>query len=195
MTKGEQTKRFIVEQAATVFNTKGISGTSYADILAQTKLSKGTHFVHFKDKNELAGAVVDYCLDALDDKLMGYIAPYTTAKEKLFGIIDFFSSPNTPPVKGGCPMLNFGTEADDTHEAIRIKIHNSINKGQKLFIEIIEKGIEAKEFHADWDAKEFSVLMLAMIEGGQLLARVSKDDQQMKIITTHIKKMIDEKSY
>ncbi|RZK05397.1 MAG: TetR/AcrR family transcriptional regulator, partial [Flavobacterium sp.] len=41
MSKSEQTKQFIIEKAAPIFNKKGFAGTSMNDILEATGLAKG----------------------------------------------------------------------------------------------------------------------------------------------------------
>jgi TetR/AcrR family transcriptional repressor of nem operon len=54
MTKGEQTRREIVEKAAPLFNQKGFEGTSLADLMQATGLKKGGIYRHFSGKRELA---------------------------------------------------------------------------------------------------------------------------------------------
>ncbi len=83
-------------------------------IMGATKLSKGSLYVHFDNKDVLAGAAVDHNMDLLRKKVMAAVGRQTNAKDKLFAYIDVFIDPMNPPVTGGCPMMNFGTEADDT---------------------------------------------------------------------------------
>ncbi|MFA6249149.1 MAG: TetR/AcrR family transcriptional regulator, partial [Mucilaginibacter sp.] len=51
MSKGESTKQIIIERATPIFNKKGIFGTSMSDIMEAAKLSKGSLYVHFEDKD------------------------------------------------------------------------------------------------------------------------------------------------
>ena len=118
MAKGEETRQFIIEKAAPIFNTKGIAATSMSDIMEATKLSKGSMYVHFENKEVLACAAVDHNIKMLNTKIQTAISKYKTSKEQLFAYIDFFSNPLQPPVFGGCPLLNFGTEADDTNPPV-----------------------------------------------------------------------------
>src|SRR3979411_3564223 len=60
MTKGEQTRRKIVEAAAPIFNKSGYEGSSLADLMEATGLKKGGIYRHFASKEELAAAVFDY---------------------------------------------------------------------------------------------------------------------------------------
>ncbi|WP_343706980.1 TetR/AcrR family transcriptional regulator [Flavobacterium sp.] len=193
MTKGEETRQFIIEKAAPIFNTKGIAATSMSDIMEATKLSKGSMYVHFENKDVLACAAVDHNMKILSTKLETALRDGKSAKEQLFAYIEFFSNPINPPVIGGCPLLNFGTEADDTNPIVKEKVNNAIKRGQSLLTSIIEKGIADKEFNSDWNASEFATALFAMLEGGHLMSRVSGNNDNMKTIEKTLKKIISEK--
>ncbi|MDQ8013111.1 MAG: TetR/AcrR family transcriptional regulator [Flavobacterium nitrogenifigens] len=193
MTKGEETRQFIIEKAAPIFNTKGIAATSMSDIMEATKLSKGSMYVHFENKDVLACAAVDHNMKILSSKLENALREGKSAKEQLFAYIEFFSNPINPPVIGGCPLLNFGTEADDTNPIVKEKVNAAIKRGQVLLNSIIEKGIASKEFTPDWNASEFAITLFAMLEGGHLMSRVSGNNDNMKTIEKTLKKIISEK--
>jgi len=193
MTKGEETRQFIIEKAAPIFNTKGIAATSMSDIMEATKLSKGSMYVHFENKDVLACAAVDHNMKVLSNKLQAELSQGKSAEEQLFAYIDFFSNPINPPVIGGCPLLNFGTEADDTNPIVKEKVNSAIKRGQQLLTSIIEKGIVNKEFDPKWNANEFSTVLFAMLEGGHLMSRMSGNNDNMKTIVQTLKKNISEK--
>jgi TetR/AcrR family transcriptional repressor of nem operon len=60
MTKGEQTRRRIVEAAAPIFNIRGYEGASLSELMAATGLKKGGIYRHFSSKEELAAEAFDY---------------------------------------------------------------------------------------------------------------------------------------
>ncbi|WP_269236159.1 TetR/AcrR family transcriptional regulator [Flavobacterium flavigenum] len=193
-TKGEETRQFIIEKAAPIFNTKGIAATAMSDIMEATKLSKGSLYVHFENKEVLACAAVDYNMKVLGDKLLVKISKFKTAKDQLFAYIDFFSNAVNPPLKGGCPLLNFGTEADDTNPVVKEKINKGIQLNQQLLENTIKKGIDKGEFKPQWNAAEFAIMVFAMMEGAHLMSRMSGNNDNMNIITNVLKKMIEENS-
>ncbi|MEF9477932.1 TetR/AcrR family transcriptional regulator [Chryseobacterium sp. RRHN12] len=192
MAKGEATRQFIIEKAAPIFNTKGIAATSMSDIMEATKLSKGSMYVHFENKEVLACAAVEHNMQMLSDQLQKALSRFKTSREQLLAYIDFFSDPNHPPVVGGCPLLNFGTEADDTNPVVKEKVNRGIKQGEKLLSGIIEKGIANKEFRADWNASDFATVVFAMLEGGHLMSRMAGNNDKMITIVNSLKKMIEE---
>ena len=192
MTKAEKTRQFIIERSAPIFNTRGIAATAMSDIMEATKLSKGSLYVHFDNKDVLAGAAIDHNMDLLTKKVLAALGQYKNAKDKLFAYIDVFIDPTHPPVTGGCPMMNFGTEADDTNQMVRDKVHEVVEQSQQLIVDIIKAGIKEKTFNPDWNYKEFATMMFAMIEGGIMIGRIAGNNSKMKIIARNLKQMISE---
>ncbi len=194
MTKAEKTRQFIIERSAPIFNTKGIAATAMSDIMEATKLSKGSLYVHFDNKDVLAGAAVDHNMELLAKKVIFAVGRQTNAKAKLFAYIDVFIDPMNPPVTGGCPMMNFGTEADDTNSPVREKVNAMIEKSQEMIVQIIKAGIKEGVFRPDWNYKDFATVMFTMIEGGIVIGKVAGNNNKMKVIIRTLKQMINEQS-
>jgi AcrR family transcriptional regulator len=194
MTKAEKTRQFIIEKAAPIFNTKGIAATAMSDIMEATQLAKGSLYVHFENKEELSQHVVDYNLDAFVSRTLAAIADQKTSKLRLLAMLDFLSDPLNPPVAGGCPMMNFGMEADDTSPIIRQKVCKTIEAVQEAILSTVEQGIADGEFAPTWDAKTFSIKAYAMLEGGILVSRVSGNTDQMAVLINMLKLEIEANS-
>jgi TetR/AcrR family transcriptional repressor of nem operon len=191
MTKADRTRQLIIDKAAPIFNTKGIDATAMSDIMAATNLSKGTLYIHFENKEDLAFCVVNHNLQtflASANNAMIYDSGY---KNQLISLIDFFADPLNPPVEGGCPILNFGVEADDINPVIR----NEVNKTILCFLEIISlivhQGVENGEFISDWDGKVFAMKTFSMLEGAQMISRVAQSNDPMSLIIKLIKEEIE----
>jgi len=192
MTKGEETRQMIIERSAPIFNRKGIAATAMSDIMEATKLSKGSLYVHFDNKDTLVETVVDYNMQLLNKRVEDELGRYDNAKDKLFAFIDMYRDPLNPPVTGGCPMMNFGVEADDMNEAVRVKVAKNVDKSQQMLVDIIKQGVSQGVFKPDWNYKEFATLLFALIEGGVMITRNTKKYDKMAIIIRNLKKMIEE---
>ncbi len=84
MNKGERTRQMIIEKSAPLFNKKGMAATAMSDIMDVTKLSKGSLYVHFDNKDVLVEAAVDYNMDQLQRKVIASINKFQHPKDKLF---------------------------------------------------------------------------------------------------------------
>lgn len=191
-TKGEQTKRFIIESAAPIFNKKGIAGTSMNDIMQATKLAKGSLYNHFESKEVLVNAAVDHNIDALKEMIYKSLARYKSNYEKLTAYVDTFRTPVNTHFDGGCPMMNFGSESDDTNPVVKHKVNQCVNYIQKIISELIQKGIREKEFQPAWNHQEFATIAFAMIEGGIMTCKLAGNNDKMQVINTYLKKIINE---
>ena len=191
MTKSEKTRRFIIEQSAAIFNKKGIAGTSISDLMESTKLAKGGIYGNFNSKEEISLEVFDYLTNVVSSALDKATAGKTTAREKLFAILDYYHNSLASSEIGGCPLLNFGTEADDTNPDLRQRVAKMIKKSQTRIAKVIEEGQAAGEFSKGTDASIFAIKMFTMIEGGMFASRVTNNKGLMKTIVDVLKKEID----
>jgi TetR/AcrR family transcriptional repressor of nem operon len=189
MGKSDQTKAFIIEKIAPLFNSKGYAGTSLTDITEATNLTKGSVYGNFANKDEVALAVFDYNCDKVNDILFRETSKYSSAREKLLVFVDVYGNPQNYnfPI-GGCPILNTATEADDTHPGLKKKVALAINNWKKNIVRIIEKGIAEKEFTKSIDAEQTALTIIALIEGCVMIGRATGKP----VYTSHIMQSLRE---
>lgn len=174
MTKSEQTRTFIIEKTAPIFNKKGYVGTSLSDMTEATQLTKGSIYGNFANKDEVALAAFDYNLGKVNSIIDREMTKYRSAKEKLlvYGKVytEFinFSFP-----QGGCPILNTAVESDDTHPELKKRVVAAINSWKKKITGILETGIEKKEFRKTTDTEQIALTIMALIEGGIMISKVT----------------------
>lgn len=191
MGKAERTRQFIIEQAAPIFNEKGIAGTTINDIMQATKMAKGGLYGHFESKDDMSAAIVDHLLSKLANKVSAIVTKEKSARLKLFALLDFYSDPLTPYCQGGCPLVNFGVEADDTNPDLKQKIGDRMLTTQKYIAAIIKQGISDNEFTTDFSADIFAIKMFAMVEGATIVCRVLGNATQMRTVISTLKAEID----
>ena len=192
MTKAEKTRQFIIETSAPIFNKKGVAGTTLSDVMKATQMSKGILYLHFEDKEDLSKCVVTYNLKQHLARTSDAIQHFETAKDTFFALVDFLSRPFSTPVEGGCPMLNFGMEADDTNDAICQLVGSAVSEALEGITKILEWGVENGEFKTGWDYKTFAIKAYAVLEGGLLISRTTKDVSKINLLAGLLKKEVDE---
>lgn len=191
MTKAEKTRQFIIEQSAEIINKKGMSGTSITDLMEATKLAKGGIYGNFESKEEICLEVFDYLASSAGRALEAAISNLPTAKKKLFAMLEFYQYHVAMNERGGCPLLNFGLEADDTNEALRQRVAKGIKRVQQRMAKLIEEGKASGEFSQKVDAAQFALKMFAMIQGAIFTARVSKSPAAMSTVVDLLKEEIN----
>jgi TetR/AcrR family transcriptional repressor of nem operon len=194
MTKAERTRQFIIEKAAPIINQKGMAGTAISDIMEATKLAKGGVYGNFESKDEICLEALNYLLKSLGDNINSSIEGKASAKLKLFALLDFYKDRHLKNNIGGCPILNFGTEADDTNPVVKQRIKEAINTSQKRIENVVKEGLAAGEFKETFNAEMFAIKMFTMIEGAILVSRIQNSNHNMKLITDILKSEIEENS-
>ena len=191
MTKSEKTRQFIIEQSAAIINKKGVAGTAISDLMDATKLAKGGIYGNFASKEEICVEAFNYLTSKVSAGLDKATAAKSTAREKLFAILDYYNNELATSETGGCPLLNFGIEADDTNPDLRQRVAKAAKRSQQRFSKLIEEGIEKGEFHKKTDAELFATRMFAMIQGAIFTSRVSNSKAFMKTIVDVLKTEIE----
>lgn len=192
MTKAERTRQFIIEKAAPIFNQKGMAGTSMSDIMEATKLAKGGLYGNFESKEALCLEVYTYLTNLTHDAVTKNISEAFTAKDKLYALLNFYDNRLLAGNMGGCPILNFGTEADDTNPLIKQKVNETINRTKNRFIKIINDGKQNGEFSADFDGELYALKAFTMLEGAILISKVQNNLQHLHTVVDILKKEIEQ---
>lgn len=190
--KSERTRNFIIESTADIFNKKGYAGTSLSDLTAATGLTKGAIYCNFANKEEVALAVFDYnCAriskitreqvekeETYHDKLMVYARVYRNVIGKM-------------SAWGGCPVLNTAIEADDTNSPLKDRAAKAIRVWETKLVKLIELGITAGEFKAEVKARQTALSIVALIEGGLMISKVTDDRNSMDSVLNTVELLIN----
>lgn len=193
MSKAEKTRQFIIEKTAPIFNKKGYAGTSLSDITEATGLTKGGIYGNFSNKDEMALAAFDYNHATLSSAIKRKMDDKAHPIDKLKVFLDVFADLQyITNLKYGCPILNTAIEADDTHEQLRLRAVNAIDKWYRSIGGIIKSGQESGQIRAGIDAKEFAGAYIAMIEGGIMMSKVTGKQDAINAVATYAKKMLKE---
>ena len=185
--KAERTKQFIIEQAAPIFNSKGIAGTTIDDILSATKMAKGGIYGNFENKEAISIASVDFIFGKVSAKTNSVISKEKTAVKKLFAFINLRKNPLVPYIEGGCPILNFGVDSDNTNPAIKKKVKAMIDGSMSLFVAILKQGIANGELSDELNPEEYCLKVLVMLEGATLVSRVTDSVKPMHTVIKILK--------
>ena len=189
--KSAKTRAHIIEQAAVVFNEKGISATSIDDILRAANVSKGCLYGHFESKEELSEVATDFVLDKMTERRTQQFAKCKSAKDKLFAFMDMNKNPLQSFIPGGCPIVNLSTEADDTNPKIKKKLKTMISESVELFAGIIKEGIVNKEFSDQINPEELANKIFLAVEGGNAICRVLSSTKPMQMVINNLKSELE----
>ncbi|WP_295712205.1 TetR/AcrR family transcriptional regulator [Mucilaginibacter sp.] len=186
LSKAERTRLFILETTAPIFNKKGYAGTSMSDLTEATGLTKGSIYGNFANKEEVALAAFDYNSAKIRKQVQERIQKASTYYDKLLvyaQVYHSFTRANFPA--GGCPILNTAVDADDTNPLLKDKAAQAVLRWKKSIENLVQAGIEAGEFKEDVDISGTALSMIALIEGGIMIAKVTNTPASLdKVLKT-----------
>lgn len=192
MPKAEQTRQFIIEKTAPIFNKKGYFATSLSDITTATGLTKGSIYGNFKDKEDLSIHVYTYQSRKISEAVNQQITHQKTSLKKLLSFLDFYKDNfKNIAASGGCPMMNAAVEADDSLSFLTPKVRRSFDLWRQRLILILEEGVANGEFKQHISAENYAITFMAMVEGGILLSKISGRIKDLAIVLDKMKEMVD----
>lgn len=174
LSKSDRTRQFIIESIAQVVNMKGYAGTTITDICEATGLTKGSIYFNFENKQEIALAVFDHNFDKLNNFITGRVNRAKTYADKVLAYAEAFGNSHEKVfLSGGCPVLNTAIDADDTNAPLKEKALAAVMIWKKSIEQLLLDGVAAGEFKAGIDHEQLALAIIALFEGGVMIAKVS----------------------
>lgn len=154
----EDTKQFIVDVATKIFERKGYSATSMAEIKNETNLSKGSIYYHFKNKEEL----YLYCIEQVSkDFIRNWeitSKKEQSAESKLYLWARLNSMMSQKPIINTIPEYLVSMNKEDYEVVI-----NLYEPEFDIVKVIVEEGKQTGEFKADLDVDGAAVILFNLI--------------------------------
>jgi TetR/AcrR family transcriptional regulator, transcriptional repressor for nem operon len=193
MSKADKTKELIIERTAGIFNTKGFAGTSLTDMTDITGLTKGSIYGNFKNKDEVAIEAFKFNLQTMNHLFSSEMAKKNTFRDKLLvysEVMSNFSETTFP--RGGCPILNTAVESDDTHPGLKHRAQKALLSWKDKIVVILKSGVEAGEFKNTQDPEQIAVTILALLEGGIMIRKLTDNQKSIQLIMKSLRTYIEQ---
>lgn len=188
MDKVDKTRELIIQTSLALFNKKGYSQTSIQDIMNSSGLPKGAIYRRFENKNEIAIAAFEYSLNIVWGHFLEETKSKVMAIDKIIAIFHVYQDAvNSPPVVGGCPLLNTAIETDYGFPELHDKAAETLNKIILFIQSIIDEGIRSKEFPPDLDSYSLASFLFSTFEGSIMVSRLSLNNEHMQHSIKQIK--------
>ena len=181
----------ILDAAARVINTRGFSHTSVEELIAATGLSGKSHFYHyFPSKEALGMAVIDRQFERFTERGLAILSePMIEPVDRLALFIDTLVSLQRDRDGGsGSPFGNLAGEMADSHEGFRRRLDDVFARWTEQLVALLREA--GPSLRDDVDAVKLSRFIIACLEGGMLMTRVTRDIGVMEGIGDDLKRFI-----
>lgn len=186
------TKEKLLDAAQRLMLAKGFVATKLDEICAAAKLTKGSFFHYFRNKDELGQAVLDRFVSGRA-RLMQQ-GPFHQERDpvkRVYGYIDLMIHLSKDP-RGpkSCLLGSFAQELSDTHPPIRARCAQYF----RLWAETVKKDLdEAKARNLPrgaLDTRELAEHFIAVLEGALILAKAKRDPGVVAVHLRHFKRYV-----
>ena len=174
--KGVRTRQRIVEAAAELAYSHGVAGTTMHDVRELAGVSNSQLYHYFNDKQALVRAVVEYQGDRV---VAGHNAAEIDCLQALTRWRDqVLSDANLPVVLGGCPL---GTVAMELADADARTIATAeFDRWTASIAHGLERMRDRGELSQEANPTDLATALLAALQGGLLLSRVSQSNEPLQ---------------
>ena len=178
--KGEATRARVLEVARTLINQKGFRNTTINDVIAATGVQKGNLYFHFSNKEDLAISILQKVeiefFDFMAENLIG-----ANALEKLSNFFDaILHKHRSTGFVGGCIVGNIALEMSEHNTRFAGIVKRVFQRWAGEICTLIEEAHASGLFKSDIPPSVLSKTIVATLEGGIMMSRVSKDETDLE---------------
>jgi AcrR family transcriptional regulator len=174
VSRGEVTRKIILERALSLSSEVGLDGVTIGRLAADLTLSKSGVFAHFQSKESLQLQVLDFAALRFVEIV---VRPSMTAPPGERRIRAMFESwlswPKPEALPGGCFFVAAATELDDRPGPLRDRLVELQLRWLGLLSESARQAVAEGEFQPDIDGEQFAHdlygVMLAFHHASRLL--------------------------
>lgn len=193
MSKGNDTKEKIIEGALELFHSKGYHNTSINDIMQSAGIKKGGLYFHIQSKEKLAVEVLEEALlnyEYLISKGLENLSPLEQLEMKIEAIVRYHV---TSGLQKGCLFGNMALEIGMNDSEISVYLKEVFRRWEASFEEMINKAVSKGELRLKETPRQLAEMILATIEGGIMLSKITGDMNSLKKCADFIINIIHER--
>ena len=183
MTKGEKTRARILDRAQGLVLSKGFSGTSIDEIIAEAGITKGGFFYHFRGKADLARELMRrYLIE--DDAFFREVAARADdlSEDPLQRVLLFIkllaqAMDDLDEVHPGCLVSAFTYESQQVDPEVKELAAAGLANWRRLFVARLEPVLEDREMKIDVPVEVLADMLTTIFEGGIMVSKTMGDSQ------------------
>lgn len=179
----DRTREAILRAAFAEIYRHGFQAASVANILKNTRVTKGAFFHHFATKKALGYAVVDEVIARMIAEQ--WVMPLARSEDALATIVDEFAKGidflEAAPVNLGCPLNNLAQEMSPIDRGFQRRTQKVFDAWVGCFAEALERERAAGRIRKSVNANETALYLVSQIEGLLSLSRNAQSTQVLRI--------------
>lgn len=182
--KAQATRNKILQAANDLFYQHGYNATGLDRIIARAGVAKGNFYHHFRSKEELAAAVLDWhreqAFAEIDlPQILDNPSPRQAVLDLAARMCARMHCPDGACRVRGCLFGNFALELAADSEPVRRTVDHVFQGIRTLLAELLEGARQAGEIRADLEPQATAGILLSLMEGAVLLDKAAQAEREV----------------
>ena len=178
MSKGEETRQAILDEALALASTIGIGALSIGTLAERTGMSKSGLFAHFGSKEEMQLAVIRESEQRFADIVLRPALKEKRGVPRLRAIfLNWLGWTQKLKLPGGCLLIAAANEFDDRPGPVRDAVAAGQGGWRQTLADAVRLTLETGELSADTDIEQFVFEMVGIVLVAQQNRRLFHDKQ------------------
>jgi TetR/AcrR family transcriptional repressor of nem operon len=189
--KGAATRHQILDAAARLIHLQGYHSTSLDDVLRESGVGKGNFYYYFKSKEELGYAIIDRLVRGFLERTLepAFVDPNRDPVGQIHVFLDrVLDNLRQRNCAGGCAIGNLACELSDVHEGFRQRLSEIFVQWRATLARALRQGQASGRLRADCNPERAAHFLVASLEGGILMSKVTKDITVMEQCVDELKR-------
>ena len=192
MQKGDETKDKILEVSLDLLHKRGYFATSINNIIDNSGVKKGSIYFHYRSKEILIIEVLNQAIERYEKQISDGVS-HENASDQILDMIDAITGYHANgDISKGCLFGNMALEIGHDGSEISALIESFFKRWENEFISLLNTAEKNGEIKLKEPARVFARMILASIEGGVLLSKISGNTESLKDCMRFIKSLINE---
>jgi AcrR family transcriptional regulator len=154
VSKGEDTRTALLDQAVDVARRLGLSGLTIGSLAEQAALSKSGVFGHFRSKEALQLQVLEHARAMFEAAVARPALRAPRGEPRVRALFEHWLRWDSIP--GGCPFIAVATEFDDRPGPVRDVVVRGERDMFDMIATVFRTGIAEGHFRPDGDPDQFA---------------------------------------
>jgi AcrR family transcriptional regulator len=191
MTKGENTKAAILEEAANLASLNGLTGLTIGNLAAHSGMSKSGLFRHFGSKEDLQVATLRAGVERFTQTVVRPALAVPRGQARVRALFDHWLEwGTTQGFAGGCLFIPASFELDDQPGAARDYLVATQQQWLDVLVTTARRAVEAGDFRPDLDAGQFAFEFNTILLGFNQAHRLMRDPQAARRARLQFERLI-----
>ena len=191
MSKGQETKTAILDEALAVASRVGFTGLSIGHLAEQTGMSKSGLFAHFQSKEQLQLQTLAHAKQRFIDTTIRPALAVPRGEKRVRELFERWLVWETEVLPGGCIFVTGSIEFDDQPGPMRDALVADQRDWLDTMATIVEAAVTEGDFRPEVDPRQVAFELQALTLGFHHFARLLGDEHAVEHVRTAFEAILD----